>query len=268
MNKKNGNKGLIVIILILVVILLVMLGYIINDKYSTKDGSKPLKDSKEQTILIEGNTFDLNGTTCVKDGNSCVKEIEVSYNGKNHDVKLKQELVEEKENTDEYDIYYQGKYYLYVDNKLIDTLDIGQVKVSKTGDERPELVAKLYIFDGKYLGLLREISYLESSSGYELTLYNGKTKIGNDVVVKIPGQGLCYDSECKKEINVIDEIEFDGNAFKFYQIDCDSNKIVLYSLTTDGTKIERTIDKKVDTDGIFGGGSSGCFSQTKNKISY
>lgn len=269
MNKKQSNKGLIIVIIILCLLLAGALGYIINEKTKTQETKQTHQNKKpDQTILVEGNTFDLNGTSCIKEENSCTKEIQVAYNNQNHNIKIKY-ILKDDNNLDEHNKYYQASYNLYIDNKLIDTLEGGTIVTNETNDIASQFNAKIYIFDGKYLGFLREISELEGGSGYALTLYNNNNKIDKEQIIKITGQSLCYDNECNKEINVVEDSEFDGNSYKFYQGDCDSKKIVLYSITTDGQTITRSIDKKLKVNyDEAGSGKLGCYKAKDNKISY
>lgn len=266
MKNNQKSKGPIVIIIILVILLAIAIGYIIYEKTNNEvKVQTKINNKTDQTILVEGNTFDLNGTSCVMENDSCTKEIQVAYNNKNHNIKVKYTLNDE--NIDEYNKYYKVTYYLYIDNKLIDTLEGGTLVTNDKEDLNSKYNGKLYVFQGKYLGFLRESNYPEGNSGYILTLYNNSEKIGNEQVIKISGQQLCYDKNCDKEINVIEDAEFDGNSYKFYQGDCDSGKIVLYSLTTDGQNIKREIDKKLNINyEEAGSGVNGCYSLTKNAI--
>lgn len=266
MKNNQKSKGSIVIIIILVILLAVAIGYIIYEKTNNEmKVQTKINNKTDQTILVEGNTFDLNGTSCVMENDSCIKEIQVAYNKKNHNIKVKYTLNDE--NIDEYNKYYKVTYYLYIDNKLIDTLEGGTLVTNDKEDLNSKYNGKLFVFQGKYLGFLRESNSPEGSSGYILTLYNNSEKIGSEQVIKISGQQLCYDKNCNKEINIVEDAEFDGKSYKFYQGDCDSGKIVLYSLTTDGQNIKREIDKKLKVNyDEAGSGRLGCYSLTKNAI--
>lgn len=124
MKNNQKSKGPIVIIIILVILLAVAIGYIIYEKTNNEmKVQTKINNKTDQTILVEGNTFDLNGTSCVMENDSCIKEIQVAYNNKNHNIKVKYTLNDE--NIDEYNKYYKVTYYLYIDNKLIDTLEGG-----------------------------------------------------------------------------------------------------------------------------------------------
>ena len=84
------------------------------------------------------------------------------------------------------------------------------------------------------------------------------------VTIKVAGQSL-YNKE--KEINVIEELDFDGETLYYYQGDCELQKIVLYSLTTDGNKITKDITKRTNLDiKQSTKGVTACYSSKENKI--
>ena len=66
MKNNQKSKGPIVIIIILVILLTVAIGYIIYEKTNNEmKVQTKINNKTDQTILVEGNTFDLNGTSCV-----------------------------------------------------------------------------------------------------------------------------------------------------------------------------------------------------------
>lgn len=268
MKTNKSSKTKTIIIVILIILLAISLCYIMYQKQNNKESQKENKVQEQiesQTILTEGNNVDLNGIPCVSETSTCTKKIGVSYNNKNHSIKIKYQLTKNENNEDEYVNYYDGKYYLYIDNKLVDTLDGGTTELQKNQDpNNVEFDGKIYIFNGKYLGFLRSEVTLLESKGYNLTIYNNDKKINDDVTIKVAGQSL-YNKE--KEINVIEELDFDGETLYYYQGDCDLQKIVLYSLTTDGNKITKDITKRTNLDiKQSTKGVTACYSSKENKI--
>lgn len=215
---KNKDKKTIIIILLLI-LLISSTSYIVYDKFLKSALPEVVKDNSFSNILVEGNIFDLNGTSCVIDNNSCIKEIEVAYKNTNHKIKIKYYITENQK---------EANYTLYIDGKKVDTLSGGVLQNSSV---LTNFNAKLYIFKGKYLGFLREIS---PEKIYKMTIYNDTKKLKNEITIDNPLEE--------------DEIEFDGTNYKYYKKDTNTNQKKKYSLTTDGNKIINNIVKKTNQD--------------------
>ena len=211
---KNKDKKTIIII-VLLILFISSISYIVYDKFFKDTLPEVVKDNSFSNILVEGNIFDLKGTSCVIDNNSCTKEIEVAYKNKNHKIKIKYYTI-----TDQKEV----NYTLYIDGKEVDTLSGGVLQNSSV---LTNFNAKLYIFKGKYLGFLREIS---PEKIYKMTIYNDTKKLKNEITIDNPLEE--------------DEIEFDGTNYKYYKNDTNTNTKTKYSLTTDGNKIINNIAKE------------------------
>ena len=171
----------------------------------------------------------------------------MAYNNENHEVKLK--LMEKETETEEIKSVY---FELYVDNKLINTIDSG-IYFSDDGSIS-EYQGSVYVVDSKYLAVLTP-EYTTISSGYVLTFYNNDKQVSDKINVRYGGQSLCKDENCTEIINDLEDLEFDGTTFKYWGQDCNLMENVKYQVTFDGTNVNKTVSEKA---GNTYGAGAGC----------
>lgn len=241
----NNNKVYKIIIAILSFLIIISIVYVIiekNKNISKEDLNN--EPQEEQKILSESNTFDLSSVPCEKENNSCVKELEMTYDKRNHDIKIIYYYNKDDSSSDNYNDYYNTKYDLYVDSKKIDTLEGSTIITSKDEQIKDiDINGNIYVFSGKYLAFLREIK--STNEGYRITFYNNNTRIDNEVILKHEEEELCYDKNCNKKIDVLNNLKFDGTQLEYYQKDCENEKVALYSLEINENSINKKIIKEL-----------------------
>src|SRR5574344_714654 len=155
---KDNRRGLVVTIIILIVLILGEVLYICYDKFSddiTYLYSKNKESSKES--LIMGNSFPLDNENCLYDGDTCIKDIKVSYDDKNHSVKIK--LIKDSESSVTSG-YSNLKYEIYIDDKFVDSFEAGNIKDSMI----VRFDATVYVVSNKYIAILTERQFANSLS--------------------------------------------------------------------------------------------------------
>lgn len=255
MEEKKKGKGLTIFLVFIILLLIGGLGYeyyLYNDiqkdnkelkedlKEVKKELKKAKKKAKENTEAQEEKTtkeytYSLKNIKCQKKLGKCDKTVTVDIAGKSNKVTIVS-LENEK-----YDIY------------------INDVKVDSglEGFEYDDFDGNIYIFNDKYIGVLRAVHLGDyGSSGYRLTLYNDGKRFGNDEIIKVQGQSICKEENCSTIINNLEDFEFDGKSLQYWNQSCESKSNVKYSLEFDGTKVTKSIVEKVP--GLYGSGASGC----------
>lgn len=189
-------------------------------------------ESAVEEKLVKGNTFSLKNVSCDESTNdSCLKKVKVSYNGANHMVKIKSIKENVKNN------FYNLKFDIYVDEKLIETLDAGVYKGNIFNNDFNGFV---YIVDSKYLALvLPRVS--GSALGYGLTFYNNYEGMGYDFSVKMPGHDVCKDASCTDVLNDLEDLYFDGSSFQYWNQSCEGSTTVKVSIKFDGVNVSEEI---------------------------
>ena len=238
---KKSNKVLIVLVVVLSILLLGAVGYICYDKFFTndeKENSGIISVNEEESI--DKNIFSISDVECVVENEVCVKEFEVMYNGENHNVVLKQS---HKDIDNSYSFVFSTD--VYIDDVLVNTIDNGEYDKLGNLDAKvnyTELSGNIYIFDGKYLGIL--IGKFENGKmGEYLYFYNDGKYIQDAVEHVVEGYNGIY-----TEDNEPTEIEFDGKTMKYWTHNCNKTDQIYekVSLKFDGEKITKTI---VETSG-------------------
>ena len=211
--KKESNKTSIFVALFLVV-LLGLLGFLAYSKYV----HTPSKDSITSSVpttsnLVEGNTFSLNGVICKdKSETECSKELKVSYKGQNHMIKIKRY---QKASSTAVAI----KNELYIDDKLVDTIDGGATYESNKNIDM-DFDGYIYIGESKYLIIVTPFM-VDKQTNYVVNYYENQTKLGKGIDI-INGEqtickGLCKDEEI---LNDLEALEFDGKVLKYWKAFC------------------------------------------------
>lgn len=121
-------------------------------QFLTKEEPKQVETPKEPTTeeeLIKQISFKLGDIECTGT-ETCEKKVNLSYNNKNHELKL---IKKYDKNTTNYLIE------VYEDNKLIDTLDGGRYgNLWQAGIKPIDLIKNMdgyiYVIDSKYLGII------------------------------------------------------------------------------------------------------------------
>jgi len=182
--------------------------------------------------------IDLSKIECVKGNNSCTKELKVTYDGKEHDLKL----VMSKQNVDTSAIScdFNNNMNLYIDGKLIDTYNNGC-------NGKLDFNGHIYIFDSRYLGIMYPRNHI-GSEGYYLILYKNNAAIASQTI-KTTGQSICRDEKCNEPLNTLDKIEFDGSNLKFWTTGCSVNIDGLY-LNAIGKVVLNIKDEKINLEVI------------------
>ena len=276
-SKKKSNKGLVALVVVLIILLLGSIGYICYDKgvfdgLLGKDKVVEEFDQKEAESLVEGYQFRLKDIVCKNKDYSCEKEQKVSYNGKNHNLKIKffQEL-------DSKNKAVNLNYALYIDNNLINTWNgfvLNQAsysfpndKVQLLSDYDLNFDGYIYVFNEKYLGILYGYSDW-GTKGYRLNLYNengllsnplqtSQDSLNDSIIIDESGQQISSDKN--SPLDGIDNINFDGNTLKYWFLPCDSfNSVNHLGLTFNGSQV--TINVLETKDNVSSGGSAGCFN--------
>ncbi len=262
MEKKN--TGLVVTIIVLVVLLLGLGGYICYDKLylDKKDNTPNTNEPVSNEELVKENSFKLSDIQCVLDNNTCSKEVKVSYNNKNHIVKVIKKL----SSNEKYAIE------VYVDGALLDTIDGGTFydwqDSTVASDWIKNLDGYIYIVDNKYLALVYR--YENAKPSWYLRYYN-ENKKSSDKDILVASYGVSFGSETVgKDLFNLDKLEFNGNAISFWSEYCKSDikpdadadlVIAKHSVTFDGNKVNDNIVKTAND--AIGGGSSACEVQYK-----
>lgn len=251
---KKKNMGLIITIVVLVVLLIGLGGYVCYDKFYLD--KKDNNESKNQTIeLVKGNSFNLDSITCVNDNNTCSKSLSVSYNNKNHNVKLVKKLV----NNTKYVID------LYIDNTLVDSIDGGIFydwgDGFKAQDWINDLDGYIYVVDSKYLAIVSRKD--DAKPSWYLRYYNDIVKVDmQPIEVASSGNSLSVDG---KELSDVNSIVFDGNIITYWKEYCgttekaiDNDHIVVeqHYVSFDGNKVNDSIKSYIKN--AEGGGASVC----------
>ena len=258
------NKGKTITIVILIILLLGAISYICYDKFLTKDETNKVEtktDPINKEELIKQISFKLEDIECTGT-ETCEKKVKLSYNNKNHEIKLIKKL-----NND------NSKYLIevYEDNKLIDTLDGGDYQDYWGDGTKPQELIKnmdgyIYVIDSKYLGIVYRNEGPKPS--WDLKFYNGnRPSQEQPIPVAAYGTSMKSDSyENGRDLFVLEALEFDGHNIKYWNTYCGNDKkpaskdnivIAQYNLTYDGTKVTQTTGK-ILTDAEGGGQESPC----------
>ncbi len=265
--RKKTNKGLVAAIIILIILFIGTLGYIGYDYYTDHNPQDETDKLEEQTeTLVEGNAFRLKDIKCETGSSSYTKELKVAYNNENHDIKIVYSYEKSSTSAEDEDASYTLNYELYIDNNLADTLEGGTLITNDINNYTlGEFDGYIYIFDGKYLGFLREMLLPVGSAGYKLSIYNdGKKALTKDVDVDFAGQSF---GESGTNLDGIDNIGFDGTTLKYWFLGCDNhNKAFKLGLTFNGEKTNITVLETKDN--VEGGGASGCYNTKTNSYNF
>ena len=177
----------------------------------------------------------------------CSAEKKISYNGKNHIIKVE---VSDEEN--ERNEFVKRNHKVYIDDKLVLTSsDDGMA----TKEEEKRMFVHLYIFNGKYLGILMPV--FGDKIGYKLNLFNDDILVEKDIDI-FPNYEFFNDYETNERIDRMPI--FDGENFDYYRLKCIYPEVIEgvdYSmaekvrLTFDGknSKIEVLEELKVKNEG-------------------
>ena len=219
-------------IIILVLMVLGLGGYIAYDKLYTKE-LKPEETKEEKKEETKEYAFDLSKISCTGD-EGCSKEVNVSYNEKNHTVKI---VLNSETSSETMDYYYD----LYIDGKLVgDHLLGGNYRYEPDG-EYSDFDGYLYVLNNKYLAFVKRTSMW--MKGYSIDLFNEDELVEKDIKVK----GV-------EATNYIDNkvVYSDGESITFYRPKCDNSEgrvLEKIELTFDGIKsTEKVIETVVATD--------------------
>lgn len=262
--KKNKSTGKTITIIILVILLLGAISYICYDKFLTKEEPKQIETPKEPTIeeeLIKQTSFKLEDIECTGT-ETCEKKVNLSYNNKNHELKL---IKKYDKNTTNYLIE------VYEDNKLIDTLDGGGYgdwwqDGTKPIDLIKNMDGYIYVIDSKYLGIVYRKD--GEKAYWYLKFYNGNTP-SQEKPIMVASSATTFNSESyeyNNNLSYISALEFDGHNIKYWSFYCDSkikptnggNTVVAqYNLTYDGNKVTKTTGK-ILTDVVGSGAAIDC----------
>ena len=235
--KNNLNKVTISVFISLFLVLFLMLILAFNRFVL---GNEKMSGEK----LVEGNAFSLKDVKCSNDGDvSCFKNVKVSYNGANHDVKIM--AIKENVGTNVFNL----RYSVYIDEKPIEALDGGTYNANTFDLNFDGFV---YVVDSKYLALVLP-RVAGNNIGYGLTFYNNYNSMGFDFAVKIPGHKVCRDAGCNDVLNDLNDISFDGKTIKYWTQKCEGSQTVNLGITFNGVDaFEEIIDK---FSGVHGTGS-------------
>lgn len=248
MKEENKNKekrsffNAKIIFIILLVILLGVLGYIAYNKISNKpDEASFTRNIRNNNSLVEGNTFSFNGLFCENNSDTeCTKSVKVSYNNKNHVIKIKRV----KQTTNSTTIF---KNTIYIDDKIIDTLD-GGTMYNMDNKTTLNFDGYIYVVQDKYLAIVTPF-VVEKDTNYVINYYNEFSKLGKGIDIIYGEQKICKKS-CSEDSNVLnslENIEFDGKVFKYWKALCEGRKkeALQIGVTTDGKNVNT---KYLDTE--------------------
>lgn len=299
--KKKSLKALLVTFIILFLLSLGALGYgyvkykdldnnykNINTKY--ENTSKELKNTKSELEKINKEIEDtekkedesyssqydyrLKDISCELDGNTCTKILKVKYNGKNHNIKVVQNLKKSKkpiynqgDEDDSVSVYaYDVTYKVYEDDTLIDSVKKGFYPVAE--DESLSMNSinfdgYIYIFNKKYLGFLYRYGGNSGSWGYDLNLYSNGKLVKNVVI----DQDANNFGKNGSRLDGIENIKFDGNKMNFWTLVCNKyNKAVNVDLTFDGKEI--SVKSTGSMKKVLSGGAEVMVCYNVNKGTY
>ena len=261
--KEKPNNGVLkLIIVVLLIIVAGLVGWILGSgKFDIFKGNEPTPNPNQKEELVEGYKFRLKNITCEKGEYTCTKSLKVAYDGKNHDITIKNYQKIEDSPYDNpgnktNDLYYE----IYVDNNQIDKeltgyLYLDPETMDYDKDYNMDFDGYVYIFDGKYLGFLLTSTSPTGSSGYSLRLYNDGKQIGEAIVIDSAGQSMDYNGS---RLDDIDNTTFDGNTLEYWFVSCEESEkyipkndegpnaiAVKQSLTFNGTKANiKVLDEK------------------------
>lgn len=243
-NLLKENKKLSILLITAVIIIILGLGGI-TYKYMTGGNQNSTSFSKEDLLVTE-NKFALKDVKF--DTEEKTKQVKVGYNEKNHNVKIKMETKKE-------DDHYKIEYKIYIDDEYVHSVSGG------SGYPENNMINEgfdgyIYVIDSKYLGIVLPEVSLFTHPGYKLTFYNDKTKAGDDILVKSPGNTLCEDKECNKIINNIEDIEFNGKTIKYWWQECLQEANVKYEVKFDGKNVTKEQIEKANN--MYDNGVVGC----------
>lgn len=246
-NKKKEKNITKIIISIILILMIVVLGYIAYNRFVIKpDKSSITSEIPEQNTLIEGNIFSLNGIICRdKTDTTCTKEVKVAYDGANHLIKIKRV---KKVTSSSVTL----KNELYVDDKLLDTIDGGVIYDEK---DKAKIDFDGYIFIGedKYLIIVTPF-IVENQTNYVVNYYEGTTKLGRSVDIINGEQTICKascDDEDADILNNLEALEFDGKTLKFWKPLCtntDKEALQIGITIENDTVITKYLDTEDDVE--------------------
>ena len=208
-NKKEKNVSTIVVELILI-IFLIILGYFAYTRFfNAPDKSTFTSNPPESSSLIKGNTFGLNGMVCKdKTDLSCTKNIKLAYSEQNHDVSI----VRNKNKSSNATTY---RFEVYLDDKLIDTID-GGVSYEVKKDMDIDFDGYIYVVENKYIAIVLPF-VVESNLNYTVYYYDNGNKIDKGIDLINGGQKITLKDD---SLNDLDAIEFDGKSLNYYKAFC------------------------------------------------
>lgn len=232
--EEKSNKGLIITIIILSLALIASGGYIYYDKFIKKEKKEPVKKKVEKEELVEGYEFNLKDVKCEESDitNSCTKIQKVSYDGKNHEVKvvIKKEKIK--------------KYSLYIDEEHIKDFISQEVAPENEKSNLEELIgeSKIYVFDNKYLGFLNQTIF-DTGKSYDLMLVdNANTIIEKDREIVSASASFSK----KGEEPLSNQYSFDGKELSYWIFDCSSD-LANQNITADKISISINENKEIVT---------------------
>lgn len=248
--KKNSRNLTSIIVALFLIALLGFLGFLAYSRYVHTPGDDAITSSIPKTSdLVEGNTFSFNGIICKnKSDTSCEKELKVSYSNANHMIKIKRF---KKVNTSASTF----KCELYVDEKLVDTID-GGASYDSNGKTDMNFDGYVFISDNKYLILVTPF-VVDKQINYVASYYNGSTKLGKEVDIINDEQTICKGSCSNKENEVLNDLEaldFDGKNLKYWKAFCTKHEkeALQIGITIENDNITTkylNTDKKVEIKG-------------------
>ena len=272
-DKKKSGKGLVVIIVILTVLLLGAVGYICYDKFYQKENTGKHLTVETQEDLVEQNLFKLKDISCQGE-KVCAKEIKISYNNKNHILKL----LKKKKNSE------NGQYLieLYIDDQIIKEFDGGSDFWDR-GDQVSinDLTGYVYVMNKKYLAVIYNID--DYKTYWNLSIFNDNQFVdtiervadnmhfqGHEIYLKF------YNKEINDEMGALDLIEFDDGSIKYWindyknycesennNVNSDKNiRINQHEVSYGGGKIDNSVINTIKGTEI--GGAYPCEGTLKN----
>ena len=271
--EKKGNFSKIIIAILLIVIA-GLVGYIcgtqglFDSKPAQEQQKESAPDKQEQEALVEGYQFNLKDKICEKGEHSCTKKLKVAYNGKNHDIKIvdEQKIKNIESSTGNTTKRLVEEYTLYIDNKLVDTIDAivfySEGEPQYKNDRDMNFDGYIYVFEGKYLGFVYGVSH-DLTLGHDLRLYNDGSIVAKDISVDAEGQSFGINGS---EMDKINNLEFDGTTLKYWYLSCDDRETetaLKLGLTFDGANYKINVLDKMT--GVTGGGAATCYSDENSR---
>lgn len=289
MEEKKKGKGLKIVLAIFIILFLLTAGTLgygytkykdlkndntnLNTKYENTNKdlekvkseldkvNKELETAKKAEDESYGSeyAYRLKDISCELKDNVCTKSLKIKYNGKNHDIKITKEF---KKDNGSYNI----KYYLYEDDKLIDTIKGGYVLKSDYSDITSLINGgeHIYVFNENNIGFLYTITQPTGTPGHSLILYSNGKPVDS---VKIDFPSSSFVDKNGNSLDEISNIKFDGDTFSFWALDCNkSKKAVRVNLTFDG-KTVTTKTGEVKKGIEASGAENGCYDTTTNNYS-